>query len=218
MDRFQSLRERFTPSPVKLFIVGESPPQSGKYFYDVEPLYLELLRAFDIPPGPTKREGLKAFQARGLLLLDATYEPVDGMKLRERNAIIRRDFEQLVARLDRTVPVVLIKVNICAVLESLLVDRNFNVLDCGARIPFPGYGNQPRFRRAPKLRPPLPYPSARSDVWTGSNPRRTFNRSTALLCHRQIVFVAWTTSVSFARSSASVSGLPAAVEAEPHAQ
>lgn len=149
---FHSMRQPFEPTPPKLVVVLESPPQSEKYVHNVngntgEPVYREFLRAFDVPFGQTKREGLKALKACGVLLLDATYEPVDGAKSnKKKEEIILRDCEKLVARLDRAVPVVLVKVNVCDLLEPLLVADGFKVLNHGVRIPFPATGNQLQFR------------------------------------------------------------------------
>jgi hypothetical protein len=153
-DRYANMRRPFVPSPVRLTIVAESPPKSGKYFYDLtgstgETLYRELMRAFKIPPGPTKRDGLTEFQAKGLVLFDATYTPVndDDLTERERDAIVLDGYQQLVAKLDRKVPVVLIKHNVCKLLEPLLVADEFAVLNRGVLIPFPGSGQQGKFQR-----------------------------------------------------------------------
>jgi hypothetical protein len=156
MDCYQAMRERFTPTMVKLIIIAESPPNSGRYFYDPdgstgELLYRELMDAFGISRGSAKREGLAAFQTQGLLLLDATYEPVNKIKdLRERDAVILRDYPQLVARLAqfRKTPIVLIKVNVCDLLEAKLIADGFMVLNRGTQIPFPYPGRHlSRFRK-----------------------------------------------------------------------
>lgn len=151
MDRFQVLRERFAPAVVKLIIIAESPPwppESGRYFYDPdgstgELLYRELMDAFGIPRGASKREGLEAFAAKGPLLLDATYEPVNKIEdPSKKDAIILRDYPQLVARLARfhKTPIALIKVNVCDLLEPKLVADGFVVLNRGIQIPFPHPG------------------------------------------------------------------------------
>ena len=90
------MRREFEPEPtsVTLVIVAESPPASGKYFYRPngevsEPLFKALMKQLGIQP-KTKCEGLREFQKRGWVLVDATYEPVNALDKRGR------------ARVDRT--------------------------------------------------------------------------------------------------------------------
>jgi hypothetical protein len=60
--------------------IAESPPASGKYFYDPtgatsEWLFAALMKQIGFSPS-NKEEGLREFQRRGWILIDATYEPV----------------------------------------------------------------------------------------------------------------------------------------------
>jgi hypothetical protein len=138
-------------------IVAESPPASGKYFYNPEgltsePLFAALMRQLNFPP-TRKRDGLAEFQQRGWVLVDATYEPVDKPnKNANRNKVIERDYEQLRADLrslisDKPVPLILIKANVCKKLEPKLREDRFNVLNCGSIIPFPSHSHQTEFHR-----------------------------------------------------------------------
>ena len=66
------------------------------------------------------------------------------MTLCWRNRAILRDYPLLVTDLkeltpDRSAPVVLIKANVCKVLEPRLVKDGFRVLNRGIRPPFPTY-------------------------------------------------------------------------------
>jgi hypothetical protein len=47
---------------------------------------------------------------------------------------------------DRSVPVVLIKANVCRILEPLLTGDGFQVLNNGNAIYFPSHGQQTKFR------------------------------------------------------------------------
>src|SRR4051794_14809782 len=96
-SEYLSLRSRFTPSSVRLVVVAESPPVSGKYFYDpngavTEPLFAALMKQIGTKP-ETKNEGLLAVQKQGWVLVDTTYEPVNSN--RKRDEVIRRDHPQL---------------------------------------------------------------------------------------------------------------------------
>jgi hypothetical protein len=155
---YLSLRREFKPTGVTLVIVAESPPVSGKYFYDPdgrvsEPLFSALMKQLGIGPR-TKFEGLSEFQKRGWTLVDATYEPVNARIGRDRDLVIDRDYPELCGDLRRllsarwrTVPLVLIKANVCKLLEPKLKGDGFNVLNNGRIIYFPSNGRQRDFDR-----------------------------------------------------------------------
>jgi hypothetical protein len=148
-SHYLAWRHHSQPAPVKLIVIAESPPESGKYFYDPEGsrgeiLFREMMKLLDVTCS-SKDEGLRAFRQAGRILVDATYEPLnDGRSESERNKAILRDYPLLVADLldltpDRSTPVVLIKANVCKVLEPRLVKDGFRVLNRGIRPPFPTY-------------------------------------------------------------------------------
>jgi len=150
-------RRRFQPVPIKLIIVAESPPASRKFFYNPggevrEQLFDAMMQQLNVSP-ETKIEGLRKFQAAGLFLVDATYTPVNkGYNDDQRNLVIANDYPALREDLleltpDRSVPLVLIKVNVVDVLEPRLKADGFRVLNDGIRPPFPGMGNQPKFHK-----------------------------------------------------------------------
>jgi hypothetical protein len=96
---YLSLRRQFEPTTVTLVIVAESPPASGKYFYDPdgevsESLFNALMKQLGIQP-KTKFEGLREFQKRGWVLVDATYEPVNARDKPGRDLVIARDYQEL---------------------------------------------------------------------------------------------------------------------------
>jgi hypothetical protein len=152
---YLALRRRYKPENVGLVVVAESPPASGRYFYNptgapTEPLFAGLMRQLNFS-GMTKEEGLREFQRRGWVLVDATYEPVNELTHLGRDRIIDRDYPLLrddLANLtpDRSTPLVLIKANVCRILEPKLVQDGFNVLNRERVIPFPGSGWQTKFR------------------------------------------------------------------------
>jgi hypothetical protein len=157
MDRadYLAFRCRYEPASTRLIIVAESPPFSGKYFYNpegavTEPLFSAVMQQIVVKP-PSKKEGLRRQQEIGWLLVDATYEPVNDYSEREKDSVIVRDYPQLrddLTRLspDRKVPIVLIKVNVCRLLDSRLSKDGFDVINRGKEIPFPSSGQQGKFR------------------------------------------------------------------------
>ena len=113
---YLSRRTKFEPSSIKLVIVAESPPASGKYFYDPagsvgEPLFKALMLQIGFDP-VTKDLGLQAFQQHGWILVDASYEPVNELVEKARDRTILRDYsllsDDLAALLpDRSIPIIL---------------------------------------------------------------------------------------------------------------
>jgi hypothetical protein len=153
---YLALRRRFQPETINLAVVAESPPASGRYFYNpdgacTEPLFAGLMKQLRFSPA-YKRNGLAEFQRRGWILVDATYEAVNKLSDADRDGVIVRDYgllrDDLSALMpDRSKPVVLIKANICRLLEPKLREDGFNVLNCGRSVYFPSSGRQPDFHR-----------------------------------------------------------------------
>jgi len=153
-QEYLTLRRAFLPEPLKLIIVAESPPKSGLYFYNPtgrvgEPLFAAMMKQLGCKP-KTKGEGLSEFQKRGWVLVDAIYEPVDGMSNKQRDEVILRDYPLLCADLarlaaDKKTPIVLVKANVCRLLERKLTDDAFTVLNAGVEVYFPSNGRQGKF-------------------------------------------------------------------------
>ena len=161
MERMQYLdmRRIYHPGSLNLLIIAESPPASGLYFYDpngrvTEPIFAEFMKYLGLHPS-TKADGLQALRDIGWLLLDATYEPIDKKfrsRDRRRDAILLRDYSQLKEDIQalstgRSVPIVLMKENVCRVLEPVLLADKFNVLNRGRKVYLPVQGNQSHFHR-----------------------------------------------------------------------
>jgi hypothetical protein len=155
---YLSLRREFEPTSVRLVIVAESPPISGNYFYNPdgevsEQLFKALMEQLGIKP-KTKLEGLREFQNRGWVLVDATYEPVNAHDNRSRDLVIDGDYPKLCGDLKRLlsdrwseVPLILIKANVRKLLEPKLNKDGFKVLNKGRSVYFPGSGRQRDFDR-----------------------------------------------------------------------
>jgi hypothetical protein len=155
---YLSLRSVYEPESIRLVIIAESPPVSGLYFYDPtgvpsEPLFAALMRQLRISP-IDKDSGLREFRRIGWVLVDATYEPVNehNRTKRDRDRVIARDYSLLrddLANLmsDRASPLVLIKANVCRVLEPKLKEDGFNVLNGSSVIYFPSNGRQKEFEQ-----------------------------------------------------------------------
>jgi len=154
-EEYLSLRHPFEPKNVTLAIIAESPPVSGLYFYNprgrsTEPLFAALMQQLGYSPG-TKEDGLREFQRRGWLLVDATYEPVNRHEV-DRDSVISRDYPLLVNDIkslitNRLTPLILVKANVCRILEPKLEADGFNVLNRGRVTYFPSNGQQTKFHQ-----------------------------------------------------------------------
>ena len=151
-------RQDWEPKNLRLIVIAESPPADGHYLYDVngntrETLFMELLiQLFGVVP-KSKEAGLRALQQWGVLLLDATYTPLNQLKPAARNAAVKESIPSLLKELKtiknaRKVPIVLIKKNVCELLEGPLVEADYNVVNEGKMVAFPGSGQQANFRKA----------------------------------------------------------------------
>jgi hypothetical protein len=99
-----------------------------------------------------KADGLREFQDRGWVLVDATYDRIDKVSEMERALIILRDYGLLSEDIKRLlgghwkeIPLVLIKKNVCQLLERQLKETGFKVLNNGRVIFFPAFGQQGKF-------------------------------------------------------------------------
>jgi hypothetical protein len=156
-DEYLALRRRYEPEKVRLVIIAESPPASGKYFYNPEgtigePLFLALMKQLSSSPF-TKEDGLREFQRNGWVLVDATYEPVNKFTSKSsRDKAIEQDYPLLrddLASLmcDLSVPIILIKENVCRILSVKLLQDGFNVLNGDRVVYFPSSGQQNKFHQ-----------------------------------------------------------------------
>lgn len=153
---YHRLRSRFTPRNPRLILIAESPPVSGKYFYDAngepsESLFKAVMKdILKIEPS-TKEAGLVALRDAGIVLLDSTYTPLnDGRSDREKREIIRHDFPKLLHLLRDTVkrkktPILVIKPNVYREIGHRLEERDYNVINQGFAVPFPSNGHQGSF-------------------------------------------------------------------------
>jgi hypothetical protein len=152
-EEYLARRRCYEPEQVKLAIIGESPPASDLYFYKpdgrtTESLFFALMK--QLPYSPRRKDdGLKEFQQRGWVLVDATYRPVN--KRKDRDRVIEEDYECLCRDLSslfkgRAAPIILIKVNVCRILRPKLLKDGFNVLNKdNDDIPFPSHSHQIKF-------------------------------------------------------------------------
>ena len=87
----ENLRMRYRPDCVRILFVGESPPASGRFFYQADSgLYRAIRDTFlTALPSLRKTEFLDSFRALGCYLVDLCREPVDKMSSDDRRCACR---------------------------------------------------------------------------------------------------------------------------------
>jgi hypothetical protein len=155
LAKYKELREAYRPERIKAIFVLESPPKSGKYFYNPdgtvhEQLFRAMMEFIDVNP-PSKQDGLHAFRDQGFIVVDASYAPVNDFKGKARDAAILREYDSLLRDLSllnprKDVPLILVKANVCKLLAKRLKEAGFLVANNDIEIPFPGSGRQKGFR------------------------------------------------------------------------
>ncbi len=146
-DEYISLRNRYTPNKIKIIFILEPPPAGHGYFYNPDGRVSEVLfRSFmkavlNFSPA-TKDEGLQKLAKEGYLLVNPIYTPVNKLPEREADKMILDNFENFTRDLrgligNSNVKIILIKSNICRLIEKPLIADGFNVVNNGLLIPFP---------------------------------------------------------------------------------
>lgn len=95
MDDIERIRQMYLPPKVKVLMVGESPPQSGKFFYTGDELTEKTQEAFawlfmDVALDcSTHEDFLGYFKNSGFYLDDLCLEPVNGIRNDEKRNQVR---------------------------------------------------------------------------------------------------------------------------------
>lgn len=144
----EQARAHYRPKPIITLFVGESPPQSGKFFYygnTALARYMSVaLRAVGLGDGG---DFLDRFKGYGWYLDDLVLEPVNRLTRSQRTAACLRACVSLADRIAeyRPLAIVTIMLRIKDVVESAAVAAGSDAPRFA--VPFPGNGQQRRFLR-----------------------------------------------------------------------
>ena len=152
---YKKHRKKYTPHYCRVIFLFESPPASGKYFYDdsgsvKEPLFKRMMQCF-IPFNPVKKKnGLREFARLGYLLVDSTYKTVDKLSRGKRKDTVLKYFPELVKDLkkvtgEKHTKIIIVGTGLRKIIEDKLKE-NFYVINDGENVPFPLYGRDEEFR------------------------------------------------------------------------
>ncbi len=140
------LRNQYLPDDLRYIFITESPHPS-EFFYDefgekTEPFFAAMMSFLEFS-ADKKRDGLEHFQECGYLLMYATYQPVNDIKNpREKKRKLLDDLDFLLKDLssvnpNKESPLILVKKDVCVMLEAVLKQEGYNVLNDCEIVPFP---------------------------------------------------------------------------------
>jgi hypothetical protein len=107
----ESIRQSFRPSQIRLLLVGESPPASGRFFYVKSAMTTYTARAFEKAHGTPfsgEKDFLQYFKACGCYLNDLSHAPVDNLAKGQRDRHLKASIDALAQRIPVMNPDILV--------------------------------------------------------------------------------------------------------------
>jgi hypothetical protein len=153
----ERLRRRYRPAHVRMLFVGESPPASGRFFYQADSgLYRAIRNAFRTAfPDLPEDNFLHSFQNLGCYLVDLCGKPVDRLSSEKRKKACGDGEARLARTLKELQPKVVISVvrSISANIKRAQAGANWKGLL--AELPYPGRWKKHRLAFEDALKPVL---------------------------------------------------------------
>ncbi len=144
----EAIRQRFKPDHIRLLMIGESPPASGRFFYQKSAMTTYTARAFEKAHGVSFKDNsdfLEYFRACGCFLDDLSHIPVDNLPASKREGQLRASVPALSQRIrESEAPVIVVALKKIeqhvreAVKESHLRPKIIT-------LPYPGHGHQAEY-------------------------------------------------------------------------
>ncbi len=144
MSRLEELRESFQPDCITTLFVGESAPDSGRFFYSGDSsLFHAMKRAFG-----NRETFLEDFKKKGFYLDDLVRTPINKLERRERSRRREKAVPELAKRLAEYKPkavVVVMRAILPMVRQAMRMAGISYEPFC---VPHPAFGNWTRFSNA----------------------------------------------------------------------
>jgi len=146
----ESLRIYYKPKAIKLLFIGESPPASGKFFYERSLMTTYTSRAFE-SAFKTSFVNTKAFldffKTKGCYLEDLTVTPVNRMPKTDREKTLELGVKSLSKKLIEYQPMAILIV--LKRIERYVINAiKMDGLSCPIHtLPFPGNSYQNKFKQ-----------------------------------------------------------------------
>ena len=103
----EEIRDQYRPSVTKVLFVGESPPESGNFFYRGDSLTTHVQMAFERAlevKFKSHEPFLQCFKALGCFLDDLSHVPVNGFPPPERESLLKQSVPSFCERLKSLNP------------------------------------------------------------------------------------------------------------------
>jgi hypothetical protein len=146
MNHFEELRKSFRPSLITTLFVGESAPDSGRFFYSGDSsLFRAMKREFG-----NRETFLEDFKKKGFYLDDLVLTPINKLERHERSRQRQEAVPKLAKRLVEYNPeaVVVVMRAILPTVQNAM--RMAGILYEPFCVPHPAFGNWTRFSGAMK--------------------------------------------------------------------
>jgi hypothetical protein len=146
MNHLEKLRKSFGPSPITTLFVGESAPDSGRFFYSSDSsLFHAMKRAFG-----NRETFLEDFKKKGFYLDDLVLTPINKLDRRERSRRREEAVPELAKRLVAYKPKAVVVVMRAILPKVQQAMRMAGILYEPFCVPHPAFGNWTRFSDAMK--------------------------------------------------------------------
>jgi hypothetical protein len=108
----ERLRRRYRPPRVRMLFVGESPPASGRFFYQADSGLYRAIRQTFLSAFPTLKHAdfLESFRQMDCYLVDLCGNPVDHLPSKPRRLACERSETRLAAKIRQLNPEVIVTV------------------------------------------------------------------------------------------------------------
>lgn len=144
----EEIRKAYLPSSVRILLVAESPPSSGKFFYNDSDMTRYTMKAFEKAFGlkfDNTGHFLEYFRDCGCYLDDLTETPVNNLPSIKREQLLQSGIPCLSERIKRMQPTVVV-----TVLKKIEAQVQEAINKAGIRteaytLPFPGNGHQNKY-------------------------------------------------------------------------
>ena len=157
-NSIEATRARYRPERIATLLVGESAPASGEFFYfSNTALAREMARAMTAAGLISSGDFPEQFKARGWYLDDLVLTPVNRLDKAARKKQCRDAQKSLAKRIEKYRPRAI--VSLLLSIEDIVEDAAIAAGSDAPRyaVPFPGNGQQARFRKEmARLLPLLP--------------------------------------------------------------
>ena len=151
----ERLRRYYRPDRVHILFVGESPPASGRFFYQEDSGLFHAVRKTFLSafPSARKSEFLNLFRALGCYLVDRCREPVDNITRGRRRCACRSEEARLARTIRHLRPEIIITV-VRSIGENVKRAREQAAwLGPHLELPYPGRWHRARLQFSRQLVP-----------------------------------------------------------------